>query len=206
MDATGVTYTAQISKITKQQTEAIIIATKKEPLPPPYLHLGQAVIKKKNMEFLIQKATELGVSSIQPYISQHCSLTYDPNSQYDRWHKIVMDSCKQCQRSIPPTIRPIVNFSQILTINQNSHKKIFFWENEKTHTLAPFSPTPPTSISILIGPEGGFTEQEVSASCAAGFESTSLGPRILRAETAAITAIAISQYLLDRSAAQGKKP
>lgn len=196
IDGTGVTYKAQISEVGKAATRAIILQRATDTPPPPYLHLGQAVLKKKKMELLLQKTTELGVSTIQPFISQHCSLTYDPDSQSERWHKIIIESCKQCKRATPPQILPTISFDNLLAGSTHHEEKILLWEDEPTNRFSPFPNSLPRNISLLIGPEGGFSQQEITKSRTSGFQTITLGPRTLRAETAAIAAITISQYLL----------
>ncbi len=204
-DGAGTIYKAEVEKISKSTVGLIIFESHKETDTPPHLHIAQCIIKKKNMELIIQKSTELGVYSFTPIISQNCSLTYRPSTQESRWQKIAFEACKQCGRSYVPPIEAPVNISDFLA-DLHYDQKIILWENESKNSLQPFSSTnPPNSLLLLIGPEGGFTQEEVSLALAAGFTSASLGNLTLRAETAAISALAITQYLLNRSNHEASK-
>jgi 16S rRNA (uracil1498-N3)-methyltransferase len=195
-DGAGTVYQAEITQISKSTVQALILASHEESNNPPYLDLAQCILKKKKMELIVQKSTELGVNNFLPIISQHCSLTYRPSTQEPRWQKIAAEACKQCGRSFIPEIRETANISDLFAAAHHE-VKIILWENEAKNRLKPFdSDTPPNSVLLLIGPEGGFAEAEVSAALAAGFTPASLGNLTLRAETAAISALAISQYLL----------
>jgi 16S rRNA (uracil1498-N3)-methyltransferase len=196
-DGTGRVHSAEIIDISKKHIKALISTTRNSVNKPPFLHIGQAVIKKKQMDLVIQKCTELGIESFQPFISGHCSPTYNPGTQEDRWQKIALEACKQCKRPAPPQINQVTDFNSLLT---NSHKyehKIILWEKEQNNNLQPFPPNAaPNSVYLLVGPEGGFTEQEICQAKSSGFKTVSLGHRILRAETAAIAATTLFQYLL----------
>jgi 16S rRNA (uracil1498-N3)-methyltransferase len=197
-DGIGTIYTAEVDTISKSTVETIILESQKEANHPPYLHLAQCVLKKKKMELIVQKSTELGIDSFFPIISQNCSLTYQPSTQKSRWQKIACESCKQCGRSFVPHIQDSVDISAFLTKLPQYDTKILLWENESNNRLKPFdSGNPPHTVLLLIGPEGGFTRDEVSMALSAGFAPATLGDLTLRAETAAIAALAITQYLLN---------
>lgn len=199
-DGTGNIYTAELTKISKKLVQTKIIATEKQPpanLIP--LHLGQALLKGKKMDFLIQKATELGIDTIRPYISDNCTVKKLNENKENRWNRIALEACKQCGRPMPPACHPTTDFDDILTTGNDFDLKLIFWEDENCQSLKKIFTTPIEDIRsaiFLVGPEGGFNDSEISRASSAGYQTVSLGKRILRAETASITAMAILQYLL----------
>lgn len=114
-----------------------------------------------------------------------------------RWQKIAVESLKQCQRAMAPRIQTAAGFEQMLRFAGESDVKIAFWEAEETAIpdADSFGNADPREIFIILGPEGGLTAEEISLARQAGFQSVSLGPRILRAETATIAACTLVQYL-----------
>lgn len=196
-DGTGLVYQTEILSINKSTIKAKIVERRCHQEQAPFLHLAQALVKGKKMDLIIQKATELGVASFQPVVTQHCDIKSLPNGQTDRWQRISLEACKQCNRPTPMRFHPTVSFDQFAALADKSATKIIFWENDSTSpALTQQFIAHNQQALILIGPEGGFTEDEVRTAIQQGFISTTLGPRILRAETAAIAAISIVQFLL----------
>lgn len=205
-DGTGMVYQARIEKIDKRRVEAEIFAVARDDdTQATALHVGQAILKGKKMDFIVQKATELGVRGLHPFISRYCITANIPQSrekrQRERWQRIAREACKQCGRATPLTCSPTMEFEMLLSSVSASgkmDKKLIFWEEEKERTLGDVfgNEAPADSVMVLIGPEGGFDEAEVTTAVAAGFHPISLGRNTLRAETASVTAIAILQYLL----------
>ncbi len=197
LDGTGITYLAEIQSLDKFQTSARIISERKVPNNPPFLSLAPALIKGKKMDLIIQKACELGVSTVHPFISDNCVLKKVKPNMLERWQRIAHESCKQCGRPTPMQIKECIDFSCLITQNNLPEKKIIFWEEEKDQQLANIEKLfPITSLLITTGPEGGFTKQEIALARKNYFSSISLGPRVLRSETAVITAVSIIQFLL----------
>lgn len=157
------------------------------------VHLGLALLKGKKMDFLIQKATELGIKTIRPFISAHCAGRNAP-TRNRRWDKIVLEACKQSGRPLPLICHPVDEFSNIIRQGVDCDHKIIFWEKEKKNCLAP-QMTKHKSIFFLVGPEGGFSLEEIEKARSHGFQTVTLGQRILRAETAAFCAMSIIQFL-----------
>jgi 16S rRNA (uracil1498-N3)-methyltransferase len=203
-DGTGSFYEAQITKISAKRIETVIQSItpyiKNDQEQPAGLHLAQALIKGKKMDFIIQKATELGVDSISPFRSAFCAVKQLPENRFDRWSKIALEACKQCNRPKPPAILPAAGFSDFLeSIKKNTYDlKLFFWEEEVRNSLYDLLQQRDnlSSVMMLIGPEGGFSSDEAELAIADGFMPVTLGSRMLRAETAAIAAISILQYEL----------
>ena len=161
--------------------------------------LLQALPDKERMEWIIQKATELGVNTIVPFHSRR-SITLEEREKRQkkahRWPIIAKKAAQQCRRASVPIIQPYTDFSHALRYAADADLKISMWEKERlkglNETLT--DQMHPRHICILVGPEGGLTEKEIRTARASGFISLGLGPRILRTETAAIAIIAIIQH------------
>jgi len=196
-DGSGHVYLAEIDSISKTTIETTIISSREIIDNPPFLHLGIGLIKSKKMDLIIQKANELGVSSIYPITSQNCAVSPPTTSQYKRWKRIVQESCKQCGRPRPLICHPYIDFTIFVKQQDLFDTKIVFWENEEGKSLGQIEKFPDSkSALLLIGPEGGFQDEEIKLAARHNFIPTTLGSKILRAETAAISAISISQFLL----------
>ena len=199
-DGTGTIFLAKLKEISKSRVVASVIEKKQHLERPPFLHLAQGLIKKKNMELITQKATELGVASIRPFHSQHGSINYQPDSQHERWQRIALEACKQCDRPLPPICHKATDFKGILS--QPADLKLFCWEKETGGGLesvqGQLTKNATDSVLLLIGPEGGFNHGEAKKAEECGFLPITLGSLTLRAETASLAAISIVQYLLGK--------
>lgn len=152
--------------------------------------LALAVIKGERFEWAIQKTVELGCRHIIPFISERCQ----PQNTYkvDRWLKIALEAAKQSGLQFKPTIERPVKFEELFSNEYISNRAILFYEGEKDSTLSKTSKLP--DDVLIIGPEGGFAPEEIKLAEGANAVSVSLGPQILRVETAAISAMTIWQY------------
>ena len=160
-----------------------------------------AVFKFDRMEWAIEKATELGVASIQPVICRRTEahLASAAAKRVERWRRIAHEAAQQSRRTAAPGIGEPVKLKDVLALPADL--KIVLSETEKnvtlTETLAqPATGNQPLTTCLGIGPEGGWTEDEIKMFADSGWTSASLGPTILRAETAAIAAVAIANALL----------
>ena len=197
-DGSGSIYTAKIESASKNQVTAAILHEEKAAQHGPFFCLGMGMIKGAKSDLVVQKATELGIHKIMPFLSQHCAVQDNSVKRLERWRKIAFEACKQCGRPVLPVIEPVADLKFLLKKPVDYDLKILFWEKEQTNRLADsFSSNHNIrSIMALIGPEGGFNDDEVHRATAAGFLPVTLGSRTLRAETAALAAMAIVQYLL----------
>jgi 16S rRNA (uracil1498-N3)-methyltransferase len=168
---------------------------------PLHLSVAQGYLKEKKMDNLIRPLCELGMTQWTPFFSTRSVPQPDQKRQTDRilrWQKIVRESFKQCRRSVLPKVEAPVSFNEILAQGQFCDLNLIFWE-EETHNLkdtaALEANLPIKRILMVLGPEGGFTAREIEAAKTAGFIVSGLGPRILRAETATLTACALMQYI-----------
>ncbi len=160
---------------------------------PLHIHLGQGVSKGDRMEVAIQKAVELGVAEITPILTENCNVKLDHSrwvKKHTSWSKLIISACEQSQRNSIPKLNMPISMNEWLGQTCKLEKLI----------LAPGSKTylsnlskPSRGFRIVVGPEGGLSEQEVYTATETGYIPCNLGSRILRTETATITAIAILQ-------------
>lgn len=166
---------------------------------PLKLVLAQAVLKGDKMDMVIRMATELGCSSLLPVISERCQVRRSYRSE--RWRKIAESASAQSGRAIVPEVSEPVEFKDLM--RNHTGTGIVFWEKAADELRKVLGSIKTETITLLTGPEGGFTEDEVRQAEKAGFIRASLGPRILRAETAAMTSAALVQYELGDLGAGG---
>jgi len=160
---------------------------------------AQAMLKSKKMDTLIRQATELGISRWVPFFSERSVPTPDQkrlSARVERWNKISREALKQCGRDIFMEVLPPVSMEAVLKQGESCDRKIIFWECESGSAVTSM-PAPQDqirSLVVVVGPEGGFSAREVELATSLGYAPMSLGPRILKAETAAIAAAVLMQY------------
>ena len=201
-DGKGKDFTGQIREISPKAVEIEIqTQTESQTESPLELTLCCGLLKHQKMDKLIKELSQLGVTRLLPFSCQRSIPDLDPkklNKRMERWQTIAKEALKQCRRSRVMEICSPLPFKEILDLSQNQEEKIIFWEHS-AHPLARLRQKKEKKIAramVLIGPEGGLAEQEVQRAQDTGFKAYSLGPRILRAETAAVTAAALVQHLL----------
>jgi 16S rRNA (uracil1498-N3)-methyltransferase len=161
--------------------------------------MAQGYLKDKKMDALIRPLTELGVSRWIPFLAARSVPAPDPkrlSARQERWRKLSLEAVKQCGRGRAMHIDPVVPFEEALKQAQQCDLRLIFWEKcavSRSGTLA--RPGKPSKLFILIGPEGGFETDEVTRAQQEGFLAVGMGPRILRAQTAALTAAVIGQFV-----------
>lgn len=189
----GFNYPARISNSDKKRVYVIAGAQQPNPVESPLkIHLGQGISRGDRMDFAIQKAVELGVTEITPLFTERCGVKLDGErlaKRNEQWQKIAISACEQSGRSVVPVVHPAVSLDSWLAQDTKELKLTLHpWAKDTIKTLIP-NP----DIRLVIGPEGGFSEQEMALTTAAGFNGIQLGPRVLRTETAALTAISALQ-------------
>lgn len=160
--------------------------------------LIQSLPKADKMDAVIQKAVELGVTRVIPILSTRCVSRPDSSAQkkkVQRWQKIAAEAAKQCGRGIIPTVEPIQNFFDAVDQAAKTGTILFFYEGGGAPLPKIMEWEQKQPISIFIGPEGGFSAEEVSYIKEAGAKIATLGPRILRTETAPIAALSAIMVL-----------
>lgn len=194
LDGSGKEYSAIVAKVGKRELTAHITGATvggKEPKTEIYLLCG--ALKGDKTELIVQKATELGVSKIGVFNSKYCS-AYMNENKLERLKKVAMESAKQCLRSRAPLILYFDNFSDALKSAQAYKNKLFACEflSSSEADLNDIC----GATALVVGSEGGFAEVEFEEAKALEFAGISLGKRILRAETAAITMCALAAFAL----------
>jgi len=201
-DGSDTLYSAKIVELGKSVQARIISSKRIDLQKKSELWLGQGVVKTKQMELLLQKCTELGVNDFTPFISSRCqgNLIEQSRQKDHRWRRIIGEACKQCFRLQPMNLYRVQGFDEVTATKSNDYGvlKLLFWEREREVNLVDFSADIKSysTVKLLFGPEGGFTDSEIESARLAGWQTVGLGPRILRAETAAMAAVAIVQHLL----------
>jgi 16S rRNA (uracil1498-N3)-methyltransferase len=201
MDGKGRLFEAIIEDLHHKEVRVKIIKGMPSPPPSPIeIHLAQALIKSRPMDLVIQKATELGVASITPFTPQRTAVSKRPENlarKMDHWQEIMKAACKQCGRPKLPALNPLLSFEALIeNAPPQGTLKVLLWEAEKEAHLKGLLRSMELfpHIMAIVGPEGGFSPSEIHLARAAGFHIVSLGTRILRSETAAITLVSIFQY------------
>lgn len=161
---------------------------------PLRLHLAQAISKGERMEWVVQKAVELGVASILPIITDHCAVKLNPqrlDKKQSQWQAIAIAACEQCGRNQIPLVHDPLPLNALFS--RTNGLPAFVLQPGAAHRYKAYADLTVREAMLLIGPEGGLSSAEQTAAQDAGFLPLSLGPRILRTETAAITAISVLQ-------------
>jgi 16S rRNA (uracil1498-N3)-methyltransferase len=162
--------------------------------------LAQAMLKERKMDDLLRPLTELGMDCWMPFYAAR-SIPAPGGKGMDRrmarWGKIALEAVKQCRRGCIPRITPMENLAAVLDVADGFDLKLIFWEETAgAFRLPPDASDDVSRVLLVIGPEGGFTSAEVRRATARGCVTAGLGPRILRAQTAALAAFALVQYCL----------
>jgi 16S rRNA (uracil1498-N3)-methyltransferase len=160
--------------------------------------LAQSLLKGEKMDYLIQKATELGVNEIIPFFSARSVPVLEKSrrpNRHHRWEKIAVEASKQCGRGVVPKIESLQDYSSMLRAAPTDHLRLILWEGDGLKLKEVLERSgEKTKIFFVIGPEGGFSPDEVDKAKRAGFVAVTLGKRILRAETASLCLLSILQY------------
>lgn len=191
----GGEYHGQLIKVSKKSTHFVLNTFIHQDRQSPLTsELAICISRGERMDWVIQKATELGVSKITPLISERTEVKMSGERGQKKWHhwrQIMISACEQCQRNVLPTLNPTATLSDFISREQ-SHLKLILHTSENTLHLNKLAI--PKQATFLVGPEGGFSDNEVSSCIEQDYLPWQLGPRILRTETAPITALSILQH------------
>jgi len=196
-DGRGAEFEAVLEAVTRREVTAHLEAgVAPRPESPLRLVLAVSPLKGDRMELVIQKTTELGVAEIWPVVTARTDSAARPalqGSRHERWEKVASGAAEQCGRAVVPVLRATLTLDQLLR-EPLPQRRIALLESEGEARLVAGGEAP-TEVLALVGPAGGFEAHEASRLSAAGFETRSLGPRLLRSETAAVAAVALLQFL-----------
>lgn len=193
-DGQGQQYQTSIATVNKKNVNVTIESAEQINRESPLnIHLGQGISRGDKMEYTIQKAVELGVSEITPLFTERCGVKLQGerlNKKWQQWQKIVISACEQCGRNTVPQVNQPQALNQWLQQSTNELKLNL--HPRATDTIKSLSP-PQNGVRLIIGPEGGLSDDEINQTVAQGFSEISLGPRVLRTETAGLTVISALQ-------------
>jgi 16S rRNA (uracil1498-N3)-methyltransferase len=191
----GGEYSAQIREIGKKQISIQInqfVASNRQ--SPLVLHLAIGISRGERMDWVLQKATELGVTQIIPLITDRTEVKIKGEKQdkkMQHWQQIIVSACEQCQRNLLPILQePQAIDVWLKTVSTDGRFVLHHRNDQSLGALGK-----PESVTLLIGPEGGLNEEEITLAESEKFQSLRLGPRVLRTETAPVAAISLVQYL-----------
>jgi 16S rRNA (uracil1498-N3)-methyltransferase len=189
-------YEVQLTGVSPYAITGLIIAEREAPPEPEVkLVLNQSLIRANRFDLVLEKGTEIGVSRFVPVVAAHCQVTGngEPSAgRSERWERIVVEAAEQCGRGRLPAVDQPLPFEE--AIRRARGLKLLPFEGERRRGMSAYLrglSRRPDTVSLFIGPEGGFEDAEVELAREAGAEIVSLGPRILRSETAGIVAAAL---------------
>lgn len=201
-DGQGNEFNATLLEVGKKVTVEISQHHRVEAVPP-IIHLHQALLKGKKIEFIIQKMTELGIDYFHPFVSSHTAAKPPKAARLERWQKISLESCKQCGRARMMRVNPPTPLSEAVT-RVDPAQALLFWEEEDERTIGELNDLEQRDeLHIFIGPEGGFAREEVKLFQQRGIPTLSMGPFIMKADTAALCAVTLVLHQAGRLQPRG---
>ncbi len=193
----GGEFDAVITQITKKNVEVEILQfVPRDAESPLDICLAQGIAKGEKMDFIVQKAVELGVKKIVPLLTERCNVRLDETREKKRvmhWQSVIVSACEQSGRNRVPEIVPPVAYADWISNEIAGFKFVLSPHTSNRFTDADISLD--ASITVLIGPEGGLSESEIKLALDYGFTALNLGPRVLRTETATLAALTFFQTL-----------
>ena len=190
----GNDYHATLCNVSKKSAQAAINQVEEKRAESPLnIHLGQGISRGDRMDFTLQKSVELGVNTITPLFTERCGVKLNKErlaKKVEQWQKIVISACEQCGRSAIPEVKEPITLTEWLAQQTDALKLNLHPKAE--HSIMSL-PIENQRVRLLIGPEGGLSDDEINQASQANFIDVLLGPRILRTETAALTAITALQ-------------
>jgi 16S rRNA (uracil1498-N3)-methyltransferase len=190
-DGRGNVWTAKISALERRETQALVTGNRCVGADAHELILGQALIRHAAFEFALEKAVEAGVTRIIPFIAARSNAK--DAGRRERWQRIIVEAAKQSKRYHLPVLEEPVSFSKVLEFEAPT--RIVFSERNGSALKSAIKQSP---VLYLVGPEGGWTDEELNSAQQHGFVMVGLGSTILKAETAAVVATALIRYELQK--------
>lgn len=203
LDDSGWEYEVELTEVSREQVEGVVIVRRLvETEPQTKISLYQSLLKADRFEFALQKGTELGVAEFVPTLAARCvvrNLDMDSH-RVARWERIVREAAEQARRGRLPRLQPAMLLGEACKRMVRAGPGLMLYEGANTvglrDVLGEFGASSLFNLSLLVGPEGGFTEEEAALAERYGVRLVGLGPRILRAETAGFVAAAAILYQL----------
>jgi len=161
-----------------------------------YTHLGQVMSRGDRMDYVIQKSTEMGVNEITPLSSERCELKLNAEREAKRithWQQVAISAAEQCGRANAPKVHSVMSVDKWVKQQQGKGLSLVLHHRD-TQSLTEVKETP-THVNMLIGPEGGLSQPEITSATLAGFIPSTFGPRVMRTETAPVACLSLLQWL-----------
>jgi len=197
----GKVYRVRITRMTERRASCVPFSQIADPEPATRIYLFQALPEKERFELVLQKAVELGVAAIVPFVCNASTTLAARDSgqrKSHRWPDVILRAVRQCRRRTLPQLYPVLDWDEALAMAAGSRPAFFCHPNAQAHTLKEhLSGIVTDEVSMMVGPEGGFCDAEQEQAAKVGLLNLSLGSRILRTETAAIAALAQLSILVD---------
>ena len=198
VDSAGTRFDARLRVDDTEVSAALLAAHVNEKAGSRSIDVAQAVPKGQKMDFVVEKATELGARAIVPFTSERSVAHASGTTKVDRWRRLARTAAQQCGRSLVPAIDGVRSYDELLARFAQYDTVLFPWEVALAQPLR--ETLPPllegaAKVLVVIGPEGGFSHAEADMAADRGAHLLWLGPRILRTETAAMVLLAILEYL-----------
>ncbi len=202
LDNTGWAYRVELATVERDIVRGRVLEKwKLETEPRTHITLYQGVLKGQKFDWVLQKGTDLGISAFVPMLCSRSVMSSvdDINpARVDRWERIIAEAAEQSGRAVLPRLTGAMNFSDACAAAGQNSLSLIPWENERSTGLAQALKSMPETrhLNLFVGPEGGFTDEEIAFANKRGLVSVSLGPRILRAETAGLVAASAVLYAM----------
>lgn len=200
-DAHGVEYECTVKSFSRESVVCTALKRLSVSAEPAYgAYLCQALTKSDKMDYIIQKAVELGVRAIIPFESENCVMRLKGEARkrkLERWAKIAESAAKQCGRAVIPEVRDVCSFSEVLALGEGS-RRFFLYEKATVPLGEQLDGFTHDDVYFTVGPEGGFSPREAQCAASAGWTGVSLGRRILRTETASLYFLSVLSYEQDK--------
>jgi 16S rRNA (uracil1498-N3)-methyltransferase len=200
VDPEGFQYEVILAQVERDHVQGEILSkTALKTESPVNIHMGQALIKGNAFDLLVRKATELGVRSVVALRTKRCvaRLANEAElSRTQRWQRIAGEAAKQCGRTQIPEVCPtVMSIEEFCRQSADCDLKLVFWEEEKSTRLQDVTvPDSINSIAFLAGPEGGWAQEEIDYLIQQGFQTVTLGPRLLKAESVSMVILSLLQH------------
>ncbi len=197
-DGRGGEYTATLTRLGRGTAEVALVAhSPQERESPLRIILAQGISRGERMDYTIQKAVELGVAVIQPVITTRSTVRLDAQRarrRHEHWRRIIIGACEQCGRNLLPRLQPARDLDAWLADSAQPRLRLLLDGGAEGEAAGLERPAD-MALSLLVGPEGGLSPEEIVQAMDAGHRGLRLGPRVLRTETAALAAMALLQGL-----------
>lgn len=201
-DEQGTSYLARVEEIGREKTRLLILKKVTQKRPRLNIALGQALLRSKKMEFIIQKTTEWGIARFIPVVTQRSLIKIQTKSdkRIERWQRIAREASKQSGQVFSLSIEAPVPLTPFLKERKEKIRLLLSENQGKAlkNILIQYQENVPSSVLILVGPEGGWSDEEEQDILSHGYEAVTLGKQILRAETAALSSVALISHFWNR--------